>query len=120
MCVNYYDISSGKKARLGGEIANSIYYDGVWILHSVKTGIFSFDTESFQCTKFILKTADSISSDGKNVVYLNGGALYLQSDGGIIFTDNVPIQYAVVSGMNKVLIYDNSENIHDIIEIPTK
>lgn len=118
--VNYYDISSGEKVRLGGEIANAIYYDGSRLLYSDKTGIFSFDMESFNCTKLTSQTADSISSDGKNVVYSHNGTLYLLSDDNIVLTDNAPIQYAAVSGMDKVLIYNDSENIYELIEIPSK
>jgi len=118
--VNCLDISSGEKTRLGGDIASAIYFDGTRLLYSDKSGIYSLDTNDFSTEKLSEKTADKISSDGKNIVYSSGGALYLLSDDEIRLTDNVPVSYAVVSGLNKVLTVSNeADDVFDLIEIPS-
>ncbi len=117
--LNCYDISSGKTNILDDELVQAVYYDGTRVLFSDKNGIFSLDTDDFSTEKLSEKTADSISSDGKNIVYSSGGALYLLSENEIKLTDNAPVSYAVVSGLNKVLTISNENDYFDLIEIPS-
>lgn len=114
-----YDISSGETMELGSELAQSVYYDGVRVLFSDKNGIFSLDTVNFSILKLSDKTAEKISSDGKNIVYSSGGALYLLSDNEIRLADNAPVSYAVISDLNKILIFgEESDDSFELIEIP--
>ncbi len=118
--LNCYDISSGKTNILDDELVRAVYYDGTRVLLSDRNGIFSLNTDDFSTEKLSEKTADKISSDGKNIVYSSGGALYLLSDTEIKLTDNAPVSYAVVSGLNKVFTISNdSESVFDFIEIPS-
>ncbi len=118
--LNCYDISSGKTDILDDELVQAVYYDGTRLLFSNKKGIFSLDTDDFSTEKLSSKTADSISSDGENIVYSSGGALYLLSENEIKLTDNAPVSYAVVSGLNKVLTAGGDfEIVFDLIEIPS-
>lgn len=116
--LNRYDISSGETMELGGELAQSVYYDGTRVLFSDKNGIFSLDTDDLSISKLSDKTVEKISSDGKNIVYSSSGALYLLSENEIKLLDNAPVSYAVISGLNKVLVLNNnSEDIYELIEI---
>ncbi len=117
--LNCYDISSGKTNMLDDELVQAVYYDGTRVLFSDRNGIFSLNTDDFSTEKLSEKTADSISSDGENIVYSSGGALYLLSENEIKLTDNAPVSYAVVSGLNKVLtVGGDFEIVFDLIEIP--
>ncbi len=118
--LNCYDISSGKTNILDDELVQVVYYDGTRLLFSDRNGIFALDTDDFSTEKLSSKTADSISSDGENIVYSSGGALYLLSENEIKLTDNAPVSYAVVSGLNKVLTAGGDNEIaFDLIEIPS-
>lgn len=117
--LNRYDVSSGETMELGGELAQSVYYDGTRVLFSDKNGIFSLDTVNFSILKLSDKTAEKISSDGKNIVYSSGSALYLLSDNEIRLADNAPVSYAVISDLNKILIFgEESDDSFELIEIP--
>lgn len=117
-----YDISSGKTTRLNGEIVSAIYYDGTRLLYSDKNGIFSLDLKNYSEEKLSPKTADSISSDGKNIVYSKDGALFLLCDGeDEKLTENTPDSYAVISGKNKVLIAGKiSDDSFNQVDLPIK
>lgn len=117
--LNCYDISSGKTDELGGELVQSIYYDGSRVLFSDKNGIFSLNTVDFSILKLSDKTAEKISSDGNNVIYSSNGALYLLSNDEVKLSENAPVSYAVISDLNKVLIYgEKNDDFFELIEVP--
>lgn len=117
--LNCYDVSSGETMELGGELAQSVYYDGTRVLFSDKNGIFSLDTIDFSILKLSDKTAEKISSDGKNIVYSSDGALYLLSNDEVKLSENAPVLYAVISDLNKVLIFgEEGDDFLELIEIP--
>lgn len=107
-----YSIDDKERDIISKNFTRAIYYDGKQILYSNNDGIFSLDTENFTSEKLSNAVAEKISSDGKNIVYDSGGKLYLLSEETIKIYDESYLNFAVLSGVDKVIVqyFENSES----------
>ncbi len=103
-----YDIETGEITRLPGEFVRSIYYDGTRLLFSDKNGIFTLNTADNTAVKISDFTAKQITSDGENIVYLNGGKLYLLEDTPVEVYDGKFQTFAIISGTHKLAVIQHN------------
>lgn len=117
-----YDVGSGETAHIAGDFTKTIYYDGTRLIFSNDEGIFSFVPDDNSTEKLSSERAEAISSDGKSIIYSKDGALFLLCDGeDAKFAENASNSYAVISGINKVLIAEElSGNSFKAVDLPIK
>ncbi len=107
-----YNIDDKKSDIISKNFTRAICYDGKQILYSNNDGIFSLNTVNFTSEKLSNAVAERISSDGENIVYDSGGKLYLLSEDPIKIYDESYLNFAVLSGVDKVIVqyFENSES----------
>ncbi len=103
-----YDTATGEIARLPGEFVRSIYYDGTRLLFSDKNGIFALNSADNTAVKISDFTAKQITSDGENIVCLNGGKLYLLKDTPVEVYDGKVQTFAILSGTHKLAVIQHN------------
>lgn len=111
-----YDPKTRATTRLPGEFVRSIYYDGTRLLYSDKNGIFALKNDN-STVKISDYTAERISSDGKQIIYLNGGKLYLLNDNPIDIYDGDFKQFAIVPDIQKLVVVHYSGD-YELVDIP--
>ncbi len=97
-----YDVKSGDTEIISGDFTKSVYYDGTRLLYSNSKGIFSLNTVDNSMDRLSDEVADELSSDGKNVVFSQNGALYLLDDQKQLVLDYEPTCFAIIRGTNKL------------------
>ena len=106
-----FDMKTYKSEIIETNFANAVYYDGVRILFSDKSGIFSLNTNTSEIKKLSDHYADKISSDGESVVFQCDNTLFYMNGGIVSEIERIDYiqNFAIVANQRKVVVkyYEN-------------
>ncbi len=105
-----YDVKSGDIEIISGDFTKAVYYDGTRLLYSNSKGIFSLNTADNSTDRLSDEVADELSSDGKNIVFSQKGAIYLLDNQKQPILDYEPTCFAIISGTNKLFARKSYSN----------
>lgn len=101
---------------------NQLCFDGRRVVYSSDKGIFALDNNNLSATMLSEAVAEKISSDGDNIVFLNGGKLFYLGEEITLIYDKEPLYFALFPRTGQVILrrFDSTTdaNVDILIDIP--
>lgn len=114
------DMTTYESKIIETNFANAVYFDGTHVIFSDKSGIFMLCPDTLQAEMLTDETADELSSDGENIVFLRDNILYYFKNNVVELGrfDNI-IDFAIISKINAVIVkyFHNGEYKTELLKL---
>lgn len=112
-----FDTQKNESTILSEDFTRAVYYDGRRIVYSTDKGIFSLDNNTFSVVSLSEITVEKVCSDGRDIVFLKDGRLFVLGDDIEEIYSEEPLNFALIPNMSKMVLRQFDHRTNEYIDL---